>query len=90
MACGTPVIAFAPGSMTELIEDGRTGFLVADVDGAVAAVERVCALDRAAIRATAIERFGVARMVDEYVAAYDEIVRLGGARSRDVRGSVPH
>ena len=82
MACGTPVIAFARGSMQELIDEGITGFLVTDVDGAVAAVERVPALDRTAIRATAIDRFGVGRMVDEYIAAYDEIVRFGGARSR--------
>ena len=38
MACGTPVIAFNRGSMPELIADGTTGFLVDDVDGAVAAV----------------------------------------------------
>ena len=44
MACGTPVIAFRRGSMPELIVDGTTGFLVDDVDGAVAAVEgRACA-----------------------------------------------
>jgi glycosyltransferase involved in cell wall biosynthesis len=90
MACGTPVIAFARGSMPELIEDGRTGFLVADVHGAVEAVERIGSLDRAAIRSTAEERFGVARMVDEYVAAYEEILRSPGARARDVPGSVPH
>jgi glycosyltransferase involved in cell wall biosynthesis len=89
MACGTPVIAFARGSMPELIEDGRTGFLVADVHGAVAAVERIGSLDRAAIRSTAVERFGVARMVDEYVAAY-EVLRSRGARARDAPGSVPH
>ena len=40
MACGTPVIAFDRGSMPELIDDGVTGMLVADVAGAVAAVER--------------------------------------------------
>ena len=59
MACGTPVIAFDRGSMGELIEDGVTGFLVADVDGAVAAVEAVALLDRAAIRTRAAERFAV-------------------------------
>ena len=47
MACGTPVIAFSRGSMGELIDDGRTGFLVADVPAAVAAVDRVATLDRA-------------------------------------------
>ncbi len=74
MACGTPVIAFERGSMAELIEDGTTGFLVGDVGAAVAAVERAVDLDRAVIRARAVERFGVGRMVDEYVSAYEEVV----------------
>jgi glycosyltransferase involved in cell wall biosynthesis len=70
MACGTPVIAFGRGSMGELIEEGRSGFLVTDVDGAVAAVPLVATLDRAAIRAQAVARFGVARMVEAYLDAY--------------------
>jgi glycosyltransferase involved in cell wall biosynthesis len=73
-ACGTPVIAFERGSMAELIEDGTTGFLVGDVGAAVAAVPRAADLDRAVIRARAVERFGVGRMVDEYVSAYEEVV----------------
>jgi glycosyltransferase involved in cell wall biosynthesis len=73
MACGTPVIAFARGSMPELIEEGATGFLVEDARAAAAAVERAAGLDRAAIRARAIERFGVGRMVDEYIDAYAEV-----------------
>ena len=74
MACGTPVIAFRRGSMGELIEDGATGFLVDDVEAAVAAVGRAATLDRAAIRVQAVARFGVARMVDEYVDAYTAVV----------------
>jgi glycosyltransferase involved in cell wall biosynthesis len=74
MACGTPVIAFDRGSMRELIDGGRTGFLVHDVAGAVASVDRLPALDRSAIRAVAVARFGVERMVDEYLAAYGAIV----------------
>jgi glycosyltransferase involved in cell wall biosynthesis len=70
MACGTPVIAFNRGSMPELIAAGATGFLVDDVDGAVAAVTAAVTLDRAAIRGYAVERFGVARMVDAYIDAY--------------------
>ena len=89
MACGTPVIAFERGSMAELIEDGRTGFLVADVAGAVAAVDRAAALDRRCDPRHAVERFGVERMVDEYVAAYEEIVR-SGARLRGRPRSVRH
>jgi glycosyltransferase involved in cell wall biosynthesis len=73
MACGTPVIAFNRGSMPELISAGTTGFLVDDVDGAVSAVGASLALDRAAIRACAVERFGVARMVDAYIGAYEQV-----------------
>jgi glycosyltransferase involved in cell wall biosynthesis len=80
IACGTPVIAFRRGSMGELIEDGMTGFLVDDVAGAVAAVDRAADLDRAAIRAQAVARFGVARMVDDYVDAYASVLHLPSVR----------
>ena len=82
MACGTPVIAFERGSMGELIEDGVTGFLVADVDAAAAAVEAVALLDRASIRSRAAERFAVGRMVEAYIAAYEEVIGSGVARAR--------
>jgi glycosyltransferase involved in cell wall biosynthesis len=70
MACGTPVIAFDRGSMSELISDGTTGFVVADVAAACEAVGRVSALDRQAVRTEAVRRFDSSRMVDEYVEAY--------------------
>ncbi len=82
MACGTPVIAFDRGSMSELIDDGRTGALVDDVDGAVLAVSSVGLLDRAAIRATAVRRFSRDRMVDEYVTVYEQ-VRAASSRGCD-------
>jgi glycosyltransferase involved in cell wall biosynthesis len=74
-ASGTPVVAFRRGSMPELIVDGATGFLVDDVDGAVDAVDRARTLDRAAIRAHAVARFGRARMVDAYIDAYETVTR---------------
>ena len=74
MVCGTPVVAFRRGSMPELVDDGRTGFLVRDVDGAVDALRRVAGLDREAIRETAIERFGHHRMIDDYLRAYDKML----------------
>jgi glycosyltransferase involved in cell wall biosynthesis len=73
MACGTPVIAYSRGSMPEIVEDGKTGFLVADVARAVDAVGAAAALDRATIRATAVSRFDIAAMVDRYVAVYRAI-----------------
>ena len=78
MACGTPVVAFDRGSMPELIDDGVTGMLVADVAGAVLAVEQTASLDRARIRAIAIERFGVDRMVDQYLAVYEQAIAGAG------------
>jgi glycosyltransferase involved in cell wall biosynthesis len=75
MACGTPVIAFDRGSMPELIADGASGFLVDDMDGAVAAVTASGSFDRTAIREYAVERFGVARMVDAYIDAYEAVLR---------------
>ena len=74
MACGTPVIAHARGSMPELIEHGVTGFLVDTPDEAVDAIARAGDLDRAAIRARAAERFTAQRMADEYIALYRRIL----------------
>lgn len=76
MACGTPVIATRRGSMVEIIEPGVNGALVKDVDEAVAAIDTVRALDRAACRASVARRFSVERMVDDYLALYRSI--LGG------------
>ncbi len=74
MACGTPVIAFNRGSMPELIDHGVTGFLVNTVDEAVAAIERVGVIDRAACRRAVEERFSIDRMADEYLALYRSIL----------------
>ena len=70
MACGTPVIAFRRGSMPELVDQGSTGFLVDDVEGAVEAVSLAAGLDRPQIRQQTVTRFGRDRMTDEYLAAY--------------------
>ena len=74
MACGTPVIAFPFGSMPELIEPGVNGALVESVDQAVAAVEALAALDRRQCRRSFEERFTAARMVENYVRVYEELI----------------
>jgi glycosyltransferase involved in cell wall biosynthesis len=73
MATGTPVIARRAGALPELIEHGGNGFLVDDLDEAALAVREAGGLDRAAIRALAIDRFSVERMVDEYEAVYRQL-----------------
>ncbi len=70
MACGTPVIAFRRGSVPEVIEHGRSGLIVDDVDGAVDAVGLVGGLDRAEVRACFEQRFSVERMARDYLAIY--------------------
>ena len=70
MACGTPVIAFNRGSAPEVIEDGLTGFIVEDVQGAIGAVDRLDHLSRAAIRRRFEQRFTARRMAQDYLAAY--------------------
>ncbi len=74
MACGTPVIATPRGSMVEIVEPGVNGALVNGVDEAVAAIDTVGTLDRAACRASVARRFSVDRMVDDYLALYRSIL----------------
>ena len=74
MAAGTPVIAFPRGSMPEVVDDGVTGFLVADIESAAAAVDPAAELDRKEIRRVAERRFSADRMVDDYLALYVSII----------------
>jgi glycosyltransferase involved in cell wall biosynthesis len=57
----------------EVVADGKTGHLVADVDAAVAAVGRLDELDRADCRAHAVAHFSVDRMVDGYLEVYERL-----------------
>jgi glycosyltransferase involved in cell wall biosynthesis len=82
MACGTPVIAFAQGSVSEIIEHGITGFLVRDVDEAVQAIGQLHTLDRLAIRHRFEQRFSATRMARDYVEIYERLARTSTARFR--------
>ena len=74
MATGTPVVARRAGALPEIIEHGRSGFLVDDVQEAVLAVQQAGALDRRAVRQTTLDRFSVERMLDDYERVYQELV----------------
>ena len=77
MACGTPVVARRRGSMPEIIEHGVNGFLVEGADDERRAVELLDTLDRREVRESVVARFGVERMVDEYLALYRRVVTDG-------------
>jgi glycosyltransferase involved in cell wall biosynthesis len=70
MACGTPVIAFNRGSVPEVIDDGLTGFIVEDQEGAIGAFDRLWQLSRESIRRQFEKRFTARRMAQEYLAVY--------------------
>lgn len=76
MACGTPVIAYRHGSVPEVVDDGETGFIVDDLDGAVAAVEKLSTLSRRRCRQVFEERFSTERMTQDYIQVYQTLIGM--------------
>jgi glycosyltransferase involved in cell wall biosynthesis len=74
MACGTPVAALDRGAVREVVDEGVTGGVFADLDAMVNGLDAVMTFDRKRVHARAVERFGVAPMVDGYVRAFRAIV----------------
>lgn len=74
MACGTPVIAYNRGSVPEIVDDGKTGFIVEDEISAVADVGRLGELDRGAIRKHFETRFTARRMALDYLDTYQGMI----------------
>jgi glycosyltransferase involved in cell wall biosynthesis len=70
MACGTPVLGAAMGSVPEIVVDGVTGFTCGTVDDAVERVPQLAALSRRACRDHVEASFSTERMIDRYLAAY--------------------
>jgi glycosyltransferase involved in cell wall biosynthesis len=83
MACGTPVIAYRQGSVPEVIEEGRTGFIVNDLEEAVDAVRRVPELSRRRCREVFDQRFTATRMTQDYLEVYRRLVSKQANRSSE-------
>jgi glycosyltransferase involved in cell wall biosynthesis len=75
MACGTPVAALDRGAVREIVDDGVTGLVFENLEQMANELPRVFDLDRRRVRQRAVERFGIDRMVNEYVAVYERLVK---------------
>lgn len=74
MACGAPVVAFNNGAIPELIEEGKTGFVVKDADEMAEAVKKIDFIDRAYCREYSLKNFSASKMASEYEAFYKKLL----------------
>jgi glycosyltransferase involved in cell wall biosynthesis len=83
MACGTPVIGFARGSIGEVLRNGVNGYVCRGKSDALWAVARIGAIDRHAVRQDCEHRFSSTVIVDQYERLYSEFAPApGGADPR--------
>jgi glycosyltransferase involved in cell wall biosynthesis len=82
LACGTPVIAFPAGALPDIVEHGRTGFIVRDVHEMADAIRRAGSIDPAACREAARRRFSAERMISEYMALYRRLAEAPAWREQ--------
>jgi len=83
MACGTPVLAFRCGSVSEIIDPGVTGLMVETMEEAVRTLPRVLELDRRAVRRRFEERFSATRMAKDYVQVYRSLLKQPSLPTRE-------
>jgi glycosyltransferase involved in cell wall biosynthesis len=74
MACGLPVIAWNNGSVPEIIEEGKNGYIVQSMDEAVAAGEKIDRIDRRVCRKIFENRFSAKRMTKDYLSLYKQMI----------------
>ena len=81
LACGTPVIAFPCGSVPEIVIQGKTGFIVNEIEEAVDAVHRIGSIDRKECRREFEDRFTDRHMAEDYIQIYEQQLAKGTARA---------
>jgi glycosyltransferase involved in cell wall biosynthesis len=74
--CGTPTIAISRGSMSELIEQNRTGMLVEDFDEGYHQIEKCFQMDRNYIAQRARLLFNYNTMAKQYLLAYEKTIQV--------------
>jgi glycosyltransferase involved in cell wall biosynthesis len=88
MACGTPVVALARGSVPEVVEDGRTGIVVDRPEDLAGAIERATRLDPGDCRRAAETRFSTEAMTSGYEEVFRRLVaQVGGSSAAPQRST---
>jgi glycosyltransferase involved in cell wall biosynthesis len=82
MACGTPVLAFRCGSVSEVIDDGVTGRVVESEEEAIATLPAILSYDRCAVRQRFEERFSATRMAEDYVSTYRDLLAIPPSKDK--------
>jgi glycosyltransferase involved in cell wall biosynthesis len=90
LACGTPVIAFPAGALPEIVEHGRTGFIVRDGREMAEAIHAAARIEPKVCRAAARERFSLEHTVARYFALYRELAALGAGEAGPVEQATRH
>jgi len=75
LACGTPVVAFACGSVPEVLEDGKTGFVVQTITQAVEAVQQIGTISRLVCRQEFEQRYTSEQMAENYLRTFERLRR---------------
>ena len=84
MSVGCPVISFARGAASEIVADGKSGFLVNTSQEMIERIPRLAELDRVAVREYVLENFSVKAMAQNYLKVYKKVIATKKAR-RDSR-----
>jgi glycosyltransferase involved in cell wall biosynthesis len=89
LAAGTPVVAYRSGALPEIVDHGRTGFIVDDVASMADAIRRVDQIDREECRRVARERYCLRRMTGAYIELYQRLATASRSIPRRDGSPVP-
>jgi glycosyltransferase involved in cell wall biosynthesis len=76
MACGTPIVAWKNGSVTEIIDEQASGFIVESIEQSVEAVNKISSLNRKKVRETFEKRFAAQIMAKNYLETYEDMIKV--------------
>lgn len=80
LACGTPVVGLSRGGLAELVRDGVTGLLAADISSLARKLSALGKISRTRCREVAAAEFDVTRLTEDYLEVYRGSKRPSSAR----------